>query len=194
MSKDTSDKDYYSTEAPIKKLISEEVSKRPNSRSNSPSVVARLMGVDVLPFDSKPGRQPKKGSVGHVRSSQNCSEHHEVGSISHSKDRYPDKYTSETKSTKYKPREHPQEEELQKFKKEFEAWQAVRFNECSNIVKVSIPPPQLIAQEDLNREKMYLYANCNRTPESDTLKEYNDLSDLEDQYDTLTPGSHKRNN
>ncbi|KAL8532145.1 hypothetical protein ACS0TY_008673 [Phlomoides rotata] len=194
MSKGSSGMDYYSNEAPIKKLISEEVSKRPNNRSNAPSVVARLMGVDMLPFDSKPGRQPKKGSVGHILSSRNCSEQLEVGSISHSKDQYPDQYTSGTKSNKYKPREHPQEEELQKFKKEFEAWQAVRFNECSNILKVSSPAPQLIAQDDLNREKTYLYGNCNRTTENDWLREHNDLSDLVDPYEMHTSGSHKKNN
>ena len=35
-----------------------------------------------------------------------------------------------------RPREHPQEEELQKFKKEFEAYQAARFLECSKVVEI----------------------------------------------------------
>ncbi|CAA3007722.1 Hypothetical predicted protein [Olea europaea subsp. europaea] len=48
------EKNCYSNEAPMKKLISEEISKRPNTRQNAPSIVARLMGVDMLPFDSKP--------------------------------------------------------------------------------------------------------------------------------------------
>ncbi|KAI3462309.1 hypothetical protein Pfo_018972 [Paulownia fortunei] len=212
MTKESSGKDCYSTEAPIKKLISEEISKRPNTRQNAPSVVARLMGVDMLPFDSKPAPQlvdiknknptgklidkerSKKGSVGHVISTSNCSQQLEVGSFGHYVERYPDKCSSGMKLNKPKPREHPQEEELQKFKKEFEAWQAARFNECSNVVKFSSAPAQLIAQEDLNREKMYLYANSKRTKNSERLRKPNDLAELVDPHEILTFGSCKKKN
>ncbi|KAG5529994.1 hypothetical protein RHGRI_030385 [Rhododendron griersonianum] len=43
----------YPTEASMKKLINEEISKRPNNRRNAPSVVARLMGMDMLPLETK---------------------------------------------------------------------------------------------------------------------------------------------
>ncbi|KAL0423714.1 UNVERIFIED_CONTAM: hypothetical protein Sradi_0906200 [Sesamum radiatum] len=172
MTKESAAKDYYSSEAPIKKLISEEISERPNSKKNAPSVVARLMGVDTLPFESKSAPQlvymknesstgklmdmerSRKGSAGHGISTSNCSQQLEVGCFGHYTDRYADHNSSYMKLNKPKPREHPQEEELQKFKKEFEALQAARFNECSNVIKFSSAPAQLIAQEDLNREKM----------------------------------------
>lgn len=227
MTKESSGQDYYSTGAPMKKLIYEEISKRPSTRSNSPSVVARLMGVDMLPFDSKPGaaqlvgvkngssmgklmdkNRSKKGSVGHILSIPNCPQQLEVGPICHYVDGYLDQYSSRTKLNKPKPREHPQEEELQKFKKEFEAWQATRFSECSNFVKFVSPPPELIAQEELNREKMYLYANSNRITRSESLREHNDPREMlafervkkeslcysDEEYGSLYPNTVTRTN
>ncbi|KAL1566671.1 hypothetical protein AAHA92_02251 [Salvia divinorum] len=202
-SKESSGEDYYSTEAPIKKLICEEFSKRPDTRSKSPSVVARLMGVDVLPFDSKPGVQltdirngspmdkfmdenrSKKGSVGHIVSIPNCSQQLEVDHTGRYIDGYPYQSSSRMKSNRPKPREHPQEEELQKFKQDFEVWQAARFNKCSNFVKFDSPPPELLAQEELNREKMYLYATSSRTTKCESLREDDDLSELNDTCNML---------
>ncbi|KAL0289396.1 UNVERIFIED_CONTAM: hypothetical protein Sangu_2616900 [Sesamum angustifolium] len=212
MTKESAAKDYYSSEAPIKKLISEEISERPNSKKNAPSVVARLMGVDTLPFESKSARQlvymknesstgklmdmerSRKGSAGHGISTSNCSQQLEVGCFGHYTDRYADHNSSYMKLNKPKPREHPQEEELQKFKKEFEAWQAARFNECSNVINFSSAPAQLIAQEDLNREKMFLYANSKRITNSERLREPNDLAEIVDQHQMLTSGSCKKKN
>ncbi|KAH6837584.1 hypothetical protein C2S53_009891 [Perilla frutescens var. hirtella] len=185
MANDSSGEGFYSTEAPIKKLIREEISKRPSNRSTSPSVVARLMGVDVLPFDSKPGAQlvnMKNGPVGKLKD-KNRSKKGSVGHIDVGG--YPDQYNSQTKLDKPKPREHPQEEELQKFKKDFEAWQAVRFSECSNFVKFNSPPPKLIAQEELNREKMHRYANSNKITKSEGQREHNDLAELNDPREML---------
>ncbi|KAK6154041.1 hypothetical protein DH2020_013680 [Rehmannia glutinosa] len=212
MAKESSGKDYYFTESPMKKLISEEISKKSNTRQNAPSVVARLMGVDMLPFDSKPAPQvvdikkenpsgklmdkklPKKSSVGHVLSTSNCSQQLEVGSLGHYVDRYPDQRNGHVKSNKPKPREHPQEEELQKFKKEFEAWQTARFKECADFVKVSSAPAQIIAQEDLNREKMYLYANSKRTTNIERCTKSTDLAELVDPHEMVTFGSCKKKN
>ncbi|KAK4409533.1 hypothetical protein Sango_0026300 [Sesamum angolense] len=212
MTKESAAKDYYSSEAPIKKLISEEISERPNSKKNAPSVVARLMGVDTLPFESKSAPQlaymknesstgklmdmerSRKGSAGHGISTSNCSQQLEVGCFGHYTDRYADHNSSYMKLNKPKPREHPQEQELQKFKKEFEAWQAARFNECSNVIKFSSAPAQLIAQEDLNREKMFLYANSKRITNSERLREPNDLAEIVDQHQMLTSGSCKKKN
>ncbi|KAL0396117.1 UNVERIFIED_CONTAM: hypothetical protein Scaly_0060100 [Sesamum calycinum] len=170
MTKESAAKDYYSSEAPIKKLISEEISERPNSKKNAPSVVARLMGVDTLPFESKSAPQlvymknesstgklmdmerSRKGSAGHGISTSNCSQQLEVGCFGHYTDRYADHNSSYMKLNKPKPREHPQEEELQKFKKEFEAWQAARFNECSNkLDNVSAPSKIVILRPGPDR-------------------------------------------
>ncbi|GFQ06759.1 hypothetical protein PHJA_002819900 [Phtheirospermum japonicum] len=180
MANESSNMDYYLTEAPIKKLISEEISKKPNTRQNAPSVVARLMGVDMLPFGSKPAPRlcdiKNKNPTGKsMNKKPSKNDQLEVDSFGHYLDTYPDHCTNHVKSNKPKPREHPQEEELQKFKKEFEAWQAARFQECANFVKVgNNGPAQLIAQEDLNREKMYLYTNSNRTTNMEARTKSND--------------------
>ncbi|XP_051139713.1 uncharacterized protein LOC127257370 [Andrographis paniculata] len=176
IAKESSAPDRYSMEVPLKKLISDDLSKRPDPPLNAPSVVARLMGVDTLPVDSKstqrqvyektdkiPTRksmdkpESKKDSVGHTRSFTDWSLQSDIDSFGQYDDMYyPKQFSSRTKPSKPKRREHPQEEELQKFKKEFEAWQAARFNVCSNVGKFACDPAQFIAQEDLNREKMFL--------------------------------------
>ncbi|KAL7244434.1 hypothetical protein ACSBR1_016645 [Camellia fascicularis] len=92
----------------MKMLISEEMSKGPNTRRNVPSVVARLMGMDMLSFDTKsvarqdgkknqkPGtnlhkkEQNKKGSGGHVHCNSNSSRQMEFNSFQHKKDKDPD--------------------------------------------------------------------------------------------------------
>ncbi|KAA8547594.1 hypothetical protein F0562_004023 [Nyssa sinensis] len=175
-----SEKNSHPTEASMKKLISEEISKGPNTRRNSPSIVARLMGMDMLPSDTKSVAQQiekknekqgtnfpkkernKKGSVGHLNCNSNSSRQIEFGSFHHNEDRDPDRWSGSMKSKKPKPREHPQEEELQKFKKEFEAWQAARFRECSKVVELDSIPSQWLAQENLNKEKIALYTNSRR--------------------------------
>lgn len=173
ITKDSFSEDYYSTDAPIKKLISEEISKRPSTRSKSPSVVARLMGVDVIPFDSRPGEkfiEVKDGTPTDKKMDKNRSKKSSVDHLL-SEDGYPYQHSRKAKS-----REHPQEEQLQKFKQEFEAWQSARFNKCSNFVKSSSSPPEMIAQGELNREKMYIYANSYRNTKFGSLREHNDLS------------------
>nr|GMC65922.1 uncharacterized protein LOC109167609 [Ipomoea batatas] len=177
-----SDKNSYTTELPIKKLINEEIGRRPNKGRNAPSVVARLMGVDTLPLDSKPAaRQNKKNNetkisntfkededvrevpIDRVTLTTNSSRHKKLSSFDGyeycDQDRWSD---SSMKLEKPKPREHPQEEELQKFKKEFEAWQTARFRECSKVVELDIPQSQWLAQQNLTREKMALYAKSTR--------------------------------
>ncbi|KAK8304590.1 hypothetical protein V6Z12_D03G002600 [Gossypium hirsutum] len=122
-------KNYCRTEASMKKLINEEMSKQSNTRQNTPSIVARLMGMDALPLDSKPIVVPSRDGA----------PAQEFG--------------------KPRPCEHPQEEELQKFKKEFEAWQAARLRECSKVVDVGSIS---MAQEKLSKEKMAHYSGSER--------------------------------
>ncbi|KAL7231194.1 hypothetical protein ACSBR2_009460 [Camellia fascicularis] len=168
------------TEVSMKNLINKEISKGSTTRRNAPSVVARLMGMDTLPLDTKsiaqqaekrnekPGtnfpnkEHNNKGSGGHVYRNSNSSRQIEFESFQHSKDRDPNHRRVDMKLKRPKPREHPQEEELQKFKKEFEAWQATRFRECSKVAELRIPG-QWLAQETLNKEKIALYANSSRT-------------------------------
>ncbi|CAL5371309.1 unnamed protein product [Camellia sinensis] len=175
----------YPTEASMKMLISEEMSKGPNTRQNVPSVVARLMGMDMLSFDTKsvarqdgkknqkPGtnlhkkEQNKKGSGGHVHCNSNSSRQMEFNSFQHNKDKDPDSQHVHMKLKKPRSREHPQEEELQKFKKEFEACQAARIRECSKVVELDRIPSQWLAQEALNKEKVALYSNSRRITASE---------------------------
>ncbi|KAK4393901.1 hypothetical protein Sango_1860900 [Sesamum angolense] len=200
----------YSTEAPIKKLISEEISKRPNTRQNGPSIVARLMGVDMLPFDL--GQAPKiveeknetpapmlmdkerskKGSVIRAPSTTSSSTQPDFGSFGYNFDSYSNHFSSCINLKKPKPREHPQEQELQKFKKDFEAWQATRFKECSKVVDVSNDPSQWIAKDDLNREKMFLYANSQRVTTRGRSMEPNNLSVIAGPHEILTSCSSEK--
>ncbi|KAJ0097650.1 hypothetical protein Patl1_29275 [Pistacia atlantica] len=175
LEEDWSKKSSYPTESSMKKLINEEISKQSNTRQSAPSIVARLMGMDVLPVDTKPVIQPiekknehagskiskKNGrsSVDHFSFNTDSSRHMELDSIYLSKDRDADRWSNGEDFGRPRPREHPQEEELQKFKKEFEAWQAARFRECSKIVDFDSMPRQWLAQENLNREKKAIYAN-----------------------------------
>ncbi|PSS00382.1 Serine/arginine-rich splicing factor like [Actinidia chinensis var. chinensis] len=170
----------YPTAASMKKLINEEISKGPKTRRNAPSVVARLMGMDMLPLDTKIGaqkaekknekpgtnfphkEQSKKGSGGRVHCNSNSSRQIESDSFQHNKDRDLNHQHVGMRSKKPRHREHPQEEELQKFKKEFEAWQAARFRECSKVVELGRIPSQWLAQETLNMEKVALYSNTSR--------------------------------
>ncbi|KAI9165759.1 hypothetical protein LWI28_019916 [Acer negundo] len=183
---DWSEKNCYPIEASMKNLINEEISSRQsNTRQNAPSIVARLMGMDMFPVDTKPVTQPiekksdptgtkfpKKEKNGrssaayNFSSNSNSSRQMELDSAYSTNDRDGDRWNSSQKSGKPKPREHPQEEELQKFKKEFEAWQAARFKECSKIVDLDNIPRQWFAQEKLNKEKMALYATKSATLKS----------------------------
>lgn len=176
---DWPEKNVNGYEAPMKKLINEEIARRPNTGHNAPSVVARLMGVDTLPLDTrrpvakhvekknemKDGNPPKeewlrKASIDHATQSSR-----QKISIPFNHDESFDfgRQIDSRKPNKYKPREHPQEEELQKFKKDFEAWQAARFKECSKFVEQGTSPSQWLAQQSLNKEKLTLYANSMRT-------------------------------
>ncbi|XP_073123244.1 uncharacterized protein [Henckelia pumila] len=201
MTKESSSKNCF----PVKTLMSKEISTRPkNTNQNLPSVVARLMGVEILPLytksvaqlgeikDKPPAGQlldktrPEKGS--------NISQQLLFGSCGHFRDSYSDMCSSRTQVNKYKTREHPQEEELQKFKKKFEAWQAARFKECSKVVEFSSNPTQLIAQADLNREKIFFYANSERTSTCEMMDEPKDFAVLAGPHETLTLQSCKRKN
>ncbi|OMO83378.1 hypothetical protein COLO4_22551 [Corchorus olitorius] len=167
---DMAAKTYHRTEASMKKLISEEMSKQSNPRQNAPSIVARLMGMDALPLDTKSVVQSVEKKNDNQRVKYSKREKNEKGTALHlssnsnysSRDRDSERWSTSQKFGKPRSREHPQEEELQKFKKEFEAWQAARLRECSKVVDVGNISEQQLAQEKLNKEKMALYADSER--------------------------------
>ena len=92
--------------------------------------------------NQKPGsnlhkkEQNKQGSGGHVHCNSNSSRRMEFNSFQHNKDNDPDSQHVHMKLKKPRSQKHPQEEELQKFKKEFEACQAARIRECSKVVEL----------------------------------------------------------
>ncbi|KAJ0969084.1 hypothetical protein J5N97_021961 [Dioscorea zingiberensis] len=172
--------------APMKKLIDEEMSNKTKAKHNTPSVVARLMGMEALPSETTAGapsvesnsEQPRNNMVKteliHVSST-----HHTSGSSisfkQNKKELVPfdtkldsSQTTKSSRMTKPQPREHPQEELLQKFKKEFEAWQASKSQERSRILDLDSSHQQLkenviIAQKNLTKEKMARYMDAKRT-------------------------------
>uniref|UniRef100_A0A0D9VP45 DUF4378 domain-containing protein n=1 Tax=Leersia perrieri TaxID=77586 RepID=A0A0D9VP45_9ORYZ len=137
--------------SPIKRIIHDDISFRTNEVQKRPSVIARLMGMDSPPLNTTAGHSEEKRQdmittrpmprrdpsemvstkhvsfVQHKNSMKQPSKQADVctyddvelfGQLS--------KAISSTEWSKPQPREHPQEEELQKFKKDFEKWQASR--------------------------------------------------------------------
>ncbi|KAJ4963644.1 hypothetical protein NE237_023583 [Protea cynaroides] len=175
----SSEASYYPRENSIKNLIDGEISKAPEIRRNAPNVVARLMGIDALPSNPKPTIHEKEKS--NEKTGQKTqrdeqlknilvdpnpieSKHlkqRELNFISRRRIRQFDRSSCVPKFEKPRPREHPQEEELQKFKKEFEAWQAAMVWE--RFVELGRIPTQWLAQENLNKEKMALYTGSRRS-------------------------------
>ncbi|THU73472.1 hypothetical protein C4D60_Mb04t23200 [Musa balbisiana] len=143
--------------AHMKDLIDDEMSKRTKDRCNGPSVVARLMGMDALPSDIKPVihakelndmKKPRK-ELASISSNQQASlilktmrQSNEFLPYQIEQDFY--QHTKDHDMDKPQPREHPQEELLQKFKKEFEEWQASKAWERSVTLELG---------NDLRKEK-----------------------------------------
>ncbi|KAK4791104.1 hypothetical protein SAY86_031517 [Trapa natans] len=126
---------YPMKDAPMKKLINDEISRKPYSRKDGPSIVARLMGMDMLPLETKSTVSPINRREEPTWSHSCNNEKYTRSSVIH---RHSNTYSFEHEfdhiydhpSSKPKRRQHPQEEELQKFKKEFEAWQTAMCQEC----------------------------------------------------------------
>uniref|UniRef100_A0A7N0UUH7 DUF4378 domain-containing protein n=2 Tax=Kalanchoe fedtschenkoi TaxID=63787 RepID=A0A7N0UUH7_KALFE len=170
---------HYPFDGSMKKLVSEEVSES-NTRHNTPGIVARLMGMGTLPSDTNLVFQPamkkngnlefslpkkegaKQGTFRHVSiSSKSTRQLH--SNLLHNSYGQNDPDDSDQWLEKQTRREHPQEEELQKFKIEFEAWQAARLRECSQQVEIGNAPEYMMSQADFDREKVIVYANSNVT-------------------------------
>lgn len=116
----------------MKKKIIEELSKRSNDKQNTPSLVAKLMGMDALPLESAKSSAwiyPRQSKVDRFDNEKGG------GGRRSKKGRLASSVTALDVMETPMRREHPQEEELQRFRREFEAWQAdKRFQDCSRIV------------------------------------------------------------
>ncbi|XP_066384198.1 uncharacterized protein [Miscanthus floridulus] len=137
---------------PVKKLIQEDISFRTNEGQKRPGVIARLMGMESPPLNtttesiSRSEITPRPPLPRRDNPSEMISAKH-VSFVQHSnrdstkqapkqeiraygyddeRDVFGQMNKRSNEWSKPQPREHPQEEELQKFKKEFEAWQASR--------------------------------------------------------------------
>ncbi|KAF8780494.1 hypothetical protein HU200_001619 [Digitaria exilis] len=143
---------------PIKKLIHEDISFRTNEGHKRPGVIARLMGMDSPPLnvttesisrpeerisEITPSPMPRRDPSEMISTKRvSFVQHNTKDSIKHTPKQEIRAYDNErdlfgqlnkrnNEWSKPQPREHPQEEELQKFKKDFEAWQASRVWEQS---------------------------------------------------------------
>ncbi|KAK9109504.1 hypothetical protein Sjap_017564 [Stephania japonica] len=177
---------FYPSGAPMKKLIDAEISKEPEVKRNVPSVVARLMGMDMLPSETKPTvdikekkREVSRNGISGKQTERSAIRHSSLdfkySLLDASLDclgRDLDEFSDDLILEKPRPREHPQEEQLQKFKKEFEAWQAARVWENSRVLELDgCVPRQCLAQEQICKEKMALNANSNSRSANGKLKE-----------------------
>lgn len=183
---------------PMKKLIDEEMSNRRNHRQNAPGVVARLMGMDAIPTDMNPKIHAKEWKIDNFRNNVARKKPMESSSIYHT---YPSsapfKQTNQrvlpfgnkqdssqiTKCLRLpKPhlREHPQEELLQKFKKEFEAWQASKLWEHTGALQLEHDlsegkDDRFLAQENPHKEKTARYLETKRNSAPKKPVESNDI-------------------
>ncbi|XP_073102822.1 uncharacterized protein [Elaeis guineensis] len=200
---------YSCKGTPMKKLIDQEMSNRRNHRQNAPSVVARLMGMDTVPTDMNPKIHAKEWKIDNFRNHVERKKPMESSSTYYT---YPSsapfKQTTQrllpfgnkqdcsqiTKCLRLpKPhlREHPQEELLQKFKKEFEAWQASKLWEHTGALQLERnlsegKDDDFLAQENLHKEKTARYLETKRNSAQKKPVEYTEVV-LTDKLKMATP-------
>ncbi|XP_020597006.1 uncharacterized protein LOC110036814 isoform X2 [Phalaenopsis equestris] len=165
------------TNTPMKLLLNEEIANTEFTKRGGPGVVARLMGMDTLPpekghkiqgkecFDANPrkhiSRVPRFVTAKSEPSTFTQSKEHLSQNLN--KKQYSSSSTKILSSEKLHRREHPQEELLQKFKKEFESWQASKSWECStNPDQNDFVQGSKNEQNHLNIEKLTRYTNTSR--------------------------------
>ncbi|CAJ1942205.1 unnamed protein product [Sphenostylis stenocarpa] len=161
----------YSNVDSVKKSNKEDLSKQSGDRNNAPSLVARLMGIDTMPLplntksivslDERTHENMErkfskkemngKGWFGRGSSNLNSFSQMEFDSFYQHID---DNDEGGHSFGKPRPREHPQEEELQQFKKEFESYQATRFKEWPKVVDIGSGAMRMLSQENPSKEKM----------------------------------------
>ncbi|GLJ25543.1 hypothetical protein SUGI_0489200 [Cryptomeria japonica] len=168
---------------PIKTLIAQEMLKETDSKRRTPSVVARLMGLDAMPGESVSAQHIKSAEIHPQKKifgkqQQEAKSSHDVhffqrkskGKASKppqeqclpnpSQDEMDNHYQRTSLGTR--PfRDHPQEHQLQEFKKQFAAWQASKFQDHStprqpDEINRKLSEKQALLHEKLNEAKMAL--------------------------------------
>ncbi|MQL86551.1 hypothetical protein Taro_019090 [Colocasia esculenta] len=170
----------------MKKLIDKEISSN-TTRHSAPSVVARLMGMDALPSEGKQmiqSNDPRNKNLRQYLPREGIAEeastrYKQVGVMSFKQKKQQlfefgikqDNNVSSRHPRLAKPqrREHPQEELLQKFKKEFEAWQSAKVWERSRAVglgdnHLKERNNRTPALDHFEKQKKHLSANTERNP------------------------------
>lgn len=168
---------------PMKTLIAQEMSKEKGSKRRTPSVIARLMGLDAMPVESVSVQHikaaeihPQKNNSGNQKQwpksphdAQFFQKHLKVPASRPVKEySLPKPYEQPIDHTDQRNfygslpfRDHPQEKQLQEFKKQFAAWQASKIQDHSKSVqpdelKMQLAEKQMLVCEKLNEEKMAL--------------------------------------
>ncbi|KAI0514158.1 hypothetical protein KFK09_010192 [Dendrobium nobile] len=147
-----------------------------NSKCGRPNVVARLMGMDTLLPKTGPAMEAMECLDENLWKHSPTMSHCESTKVNlrslllttaksplNYKQQFSIPPTKISSSAKPHHREHPQEEQLQKFKKEFEAWQESKLWEFSSSLghysSEELKNEQVLALENLKREKMTTYTN-----------------------------------
>lgn len=146
-----------------KSATNSDMSNRMQNRRNAPSVVARLMGIDTLSSDKNFSFSEVSFDKKLISSTRDTSLR-SLAPVHSTLDS--DQSNNSMKTTKPHYREHPQEELLQRFKKEFQAWQASKSLDRNLLL---LKDNQSIAQENLNRMKMVRYRESKRISVPDEL-------------------------
>lgn len=168
---------------PMKTLIAQEMSKEKGSKRRTPSVIARLMGLDAMPAESISVKHiketeihPQKNNSGNQKQWPKSphdapffEKHLKVPTSKPLKESsLPKPYEQPIDHTEQRNlygslpfREHPQEKQLQEFKKQFAAWQASKIQDHSKSVqpddlKMQLAEKQMLVYEKLNEAKMAL--------------------------------------
>ncbi|XP_074556468.1 uncharacterized protein LOC141812322 [Curcuma longa] len=158
----------------MKKLIDGEISRQTSDNHVRPSVVARLMGTDSIPERGLKVHTKEHGDHSSRRSIEiskaiaissgtgnSCSSTSSRESNQNILLNSNERHSKVECRRKPQQRKHPQEEQLQKFKEEFEAWQASKLWQHSGSQKNRIVGDgkdyQTLAQEILNQKKMAKY-------------------------------------
>lgn len=168
---------------PMKTLIAQEMSKEKGSKRRTPSVIARLMGLDAMPAESMSVQHikateihPQKNNAGNQkqwpkspRDVHFFQKHLKVPTSEPAKDySLPKFYKQAIDHTDQKTfygtlpfRDHPQEKQLQEFKKQFAAWQDSNIQDHSNSIqpdelKMQLAEKQMLVSQKLNEAKIAL--------------------------------------
>ncbi|PKU74861.1 hypothetical protein MA16_Dca005052 [Dendrobium catenatum] len=158
------------------KMLMNEMYNREKSKCGGQNVVARLMNMDTLLPKTGPAMEAMECLDENLWKHSPTMSHCESTKVNlrslllttaksplNYKQQFSIPPTKSSSSAKPHRREHSQEEQLQKFKKEFEAWQESKLWEFSSSLEQysseELKNEQILALENLKKEKMAAYTN-----------------------------------